>query len=280
MLEALLVAASVTVTPPPMDTIVPMRRGDRIVIENLSGDIVVEGWTRDQLEIVTEDREARMRVARRGAVLEIGPDEGRRRRRSVDARIRIPVWADLEVGGLSLDISIRGVDGVLDIGTVSGDIVIRDAGGRVEVRSIDGEVRVENARGGVRASSQSDDVTLVGVSGPVEVHSGSGDLRLDDISSASVRAETQDGDILYEGTIEDGGSYGFFVHDGDAVIAVPETMDARVSVSTFDGEFESEFPVVVQRFTGGREFEFVLGAGRARVEIEVFDGEIRLLRRR
>jgi hypothetical protein len=52
-----------------------------------------------------------------------------------------------------------------------------------------------------------------------------------------------------------------------------------VSVSTFDGEFESEFPVVVQRFTGGREFEFILGEGAARLQIQVFDGEIRLLQR-
>jgi len=279
MLEALLLLATVA-APPPLDTIVEMRRGDRVVVENLSGDLVVEGWSRDQIEIVTDDRDARLRVTRRGSVVEVGPDEGRRRRRSVDVRIRMPVWADLEVGGLSLDITVRGVDGALDVGSVSGDIFVRDAAGRVEVRSIDGEIRVENARGGVRASSQSDDVSVIGVSGPVEVHSGSGDIVLDDVDSGSVRAETQDGDILYDGDIEDGGSYGFFVHDGDAVIAVPESMDARISVSTFDGEFESEFPVVVQRFTGGREFEFVLGAGRAHVQIEVFDGEIRLLRRR
>ena len=57
-------------------------------------------------------------------------------------------------------------------------------------------------------------------------------------------------------------------------------MSARVAVSTFDGEFESEFPVIIERFTGGREFDFVLGDGRARIEIQVFDGEINLLRRR
>ena len=96
----------------------------------------------------------------------------------------------------------------------------------------------------------------------------------------SVRAETQDGNILFSGTIADTGDYGFFVHDGDATIAIPSSSSAQVSVSTFDGEFESEFPVVIERFTGGREFDFQVGTGAARIQIQVFDGEIRLVQRR
>ena len=86
-----------------------------------------------------------------------------------------------------------------------------------------------------------------------------------------------------EGTVEHRdihNQYGFYVHDGDVIIEVPSPMNARVSVSTFDGEFESDFPVIVEHFTGGREFEFTLGDGSARLRIEVFDGEIRLLQRR
>lgn len=139
---------------------------------------------------------------------------------------------------------------------------------------------VVGARGDVLASSQADDVTVVRASGSVRVHSGSGDVVLEDINSSSVRAETQDGDIEFSGTVATGGTYGFFVHDGDATIALPASAGVQASVSTFDGEFESEFPVIVRRFTGGREFEFTLGDGSARLEIQVFDGEIRLVQRR
>jgi DUF4097 and DUF4098 domain-containing protein YvlB len=132
----------------------------------------------------------------------------------------------------------------------------------------------------VNASSQSDEVRLRDVEGDVDVHSGSGDLTLVDIRSRRLRAETQDGDITFSGSIVEGGSYGFFVHDGDATIAIPSETSARVAVSTFDGDFESEFPVRIERFTGGREFDFTLGDGSARIEIQVFDGEIRLLERR
>jgi hypothetical protein len=279
VITAILLATALAAPTARADTIVDMRRGDHVVIANLSGELIVEGWDRDALEIFAEDGDARLRVTRSGPAVRVGPDGGRRRRSS-DARIRIPAWADLEIEGVSLDITIRGVGGALSVGNVSGDIVIRDIGGRVEARSIDGEIHVEDARAGVHASSQSDDVVLRRVTGPVEVHSGDGDVLLDDVTSESVRAETQDGDIVFSGSIADGGDYGFFLHDGDAMIAVPASSSARVSVSTFDGEFESEFPVVVQRFTGGREFEFVLGDGGARLQIEAFDGEIRLLRRR
>jgi len=193
--------------------------------------------------------------------------------------VRVPSWIDVEVGSRSMGVVVRGVGGTLDVRNVSGDVVIESVGGPVEVRSVGGEIRVTDASGGVRASSQSDDVTLRRVSGPIEVHSGDGDIVLDDVRSASVRAEAQDGDVTFNGPISTGGDYGFFVHDGDATIAVPEATDARVRVSTFDGEFQSDFTVRVERFSAGRRFDFVLGDGGALVQIEVFDGDIRLLRK-
>jgi len=260
------------------DTVVTMRRGDRVVLANLQGEVVIEGWDADRREVEGLDGEAELDVERSGGEVRVVRG-GRRHRRDVEASIRVPSWADVEIVGISLDVHVRGLAGELRVGNVSGDIRIRDVTGPVDARSIDGSIEIEGARGGVRASSQSDDVLVVGAAGPIEAHSGSGDLLLSEIESASVRAETQDGDVRFSGTIADGGSYGFFVHDGDAEIEIPEGVNAQVSVSTFDGEFESQFPVVVQRFTGGREFEFVLGEGGARIEIEVFDGEIRLLRR-
>lgn len=264
----------------PVDTTLAVERGDRIILENVSGEITIEAWDRDVLEVRSDDEESGLVARRSGRVIRIELDDRKGRRRSVEASIRLPGWVELQVSGRVLDLWVDGVDESVDVSTVSGDVWVRNAGGPVDVRTIEGEVDISAVRSGVRASSQSDDVRLRDVSGPVEVHSGSGDLALIDIRSTSVRAETQDGDIEFSGTISSDGEYGFFVHDGDAMVAIPEDASARVSVSTFDGEFESEFPVVLQRFTGGREFDFTVGEGRARIEIQVFDGEIRLLRRR
>jgi hypothetical protein len=261
------------------DTVVDVRRGDRVVIEQVTGEIAITAWDRDALELRTEPGGSGVVIRRSGTDLHL-ESEDRPRRRSVAATLRVPRWIDLEVGSRALDISVAGLAGATTIGSVSGDVRIEDVDGPVEVRTMRGEIVVVDARGPVRVSSQSDDVTLRRISGPVEAHSGDGDVLLEDIRAETVRVEAQDGDVTFSGTITPGGDYGFFVHDGDAAIAIPETTDARVSVSTFDGEFRSEFTVQVDRFTSGREFEFTLGSGEARMRIEVFDGEIRLLRRR
>jgi Toastrack DUF4097 len=272
----LLVVASVT-SPAP-DTIVDLQRGDRIVVEGLAGNLTVSTWSRSAIEVHTGEDEP-VSVRRDGSDVRVAGDDRRRRGRSVEASIRVPSWVDLDVRSRALDVSISGVAGTIRVGSVNGDVRVDDAGGDVDVTSITGEIDITDARGHVRASSQSDDVTLTRVAGPIEVHSGDGDIRLQDVSSSSVRAEAQDGDVFFDGTIAPKGDYGFFLHDGDATISVPSTASAHVSVSTFDGEFRSDFTVKVERFTSGRQFAFDIGDGSARVQIEVFDGDIRLQRR-
>ena len=273
---ALAFAVAATVQSP--DTVLAVNRGDRLVLEGISGVISVVAWERDQLELRGNNGNLPLAIRRTGATLQIDSDGTRRRRRSLEASIRVPAWMDLEVRGSSLDLSVRGLDGAVRIANVSGDVHVEDSGGPVDVRSIRGEVVVVDARGAVRASSQADDVTISRVSGPLEVHSGDGDIILESIESMSVRAEAQDGDIVFTGSILDGGEYHFYLHDGDVLLAVPPTVSARVNVSTFDGEFSSDFPVRVESFSAGREFDFVLGSGGALIDIEVFDGEIRLVR--
>jgi hypothetical protein len=55
-------------------------------------------------------------------------------------------------------------------------------------------------------------------------------------------------------------------------------MSAMVSVSTFSGDFESDFPVPVRETRKGRRFSFTLGAGSAQVSLESFQGTIRLVK--
>jgi len=272
---ALVLAVASTVQ---ADTTLAVNRGDRVVLEGISGVIAITAWDRDELEVRSTTGNTPLAVRRTGATLQVEPD-GPRRRRSLDAVIRVPPWMDVEVGGSALDLNVTGIDGALRVANVSGDVQIRDAGGAVDVRSIRGEVVVVDARGAVRASSQADDVTLRRVVGSVEAHSGDGDIILDQLESMSVRAEAQDGDIVFSGSIGNGGEYRFYLHDGDVLLEVPADVSARVHVSTFDGEFTSDFPVRVESFSAGRQFDFVLGRGSALIDIEVFDGEIRLARR-
>jgi hypothetical protein len=51
-----------------------------------------------------------------------------------------------------------------------------------------------------------------------------------------------------------------------------------VAVSTFSGEFESEFPVPIRGTRKGKGFNFTLGGGSAQVTLESFQGTIQLVR--
>ena len=54
--------------------------------------------------------------------------------------------------------------------------------------------------------------------------------------------------------------------------------NATVSIATFNGEFESEFPVTLTEARKGKRFSFTLGSGSAQVTLESFQGTIRLVR--
>jgi DUF4097 and DUF4098 domain-containing protein YvlB len=104
-----------------------------------------------------------------------------------------------------------------------------------------------------------------------------GEIRLERITSPSVEGATVNGEIVYDGTIQDNGRYWFNTHNGDLVVSVPRNANVTVSVSTFNGEFESDFPVTLTG-TRGKRFNFTLGGGSARLELESFGGTIRLVR--
>lgn len=259
------------------DTIVELRRGDRVVVSGLSGMLTVEAVPGDRLEVTGARRPGEVGVRHADGRLVIGAVGGRGGDRTVDVRLRVPEWAELDIDGMDLDVAVRGMAGSVSIGTISGDVRIEGTSGRVRVRTMSGGIVAESTSGPLSLSSHSDDVRVRASSGPLEVQSLAGDLFLEGVRSTSVRAESQAGDVTFEGDIIAGGNYRFFLHSGDARLVLPRNLSAVIRVSTFHGSLESDFPVRVSGFTSGRPFEFTVGDGGAEIRVEVFDGEIRLV---
>jgi hypothetical protein len=92
-----------------------------------------------------------------------------------------------------------------------------------------------------------------------------------------VDISTVSGEVVYDGTIRDAGHYRFSTHEGDVLIGIPDKTNATISVSTFNGDFDSSFPVSVTE-TKRRRFTFSIGSGSARVELSTFNGDIKLRR--
>jgi len=83
------------------------------------------------------------------------------------------------------------------------------------------------------------------------------------------------------GAIHDGGRYGFHSHSGDLTVRPDGDLSAIVSVSTFSGDMESDWPMTINPGGGRvhpREWEFTIGGGSARMNLESFSGTIYLRR--
>jgi hypothetical protein len=52
----------------------------------------------------------------------------------------------------------------------------------------------------------------------------------------------------------------------------------NVSVATFNGAFSSSIPVTIERGHRARRFNFTLGSGSAKLELESFSGSVELAR--
>jgi DUF4097 and DUF4098 domain-containing protein YvlB len=93
-----------------------------------------------------------------------------------------------------------------------------------------------------------------------------------------VEANTINGDVLYEGTITDGGSYSFSSHNGDMTVSVPEGANVTVTAATANGDIDASFTLPFTGTPGKRRYTFKLGSGSARMEVESFQGDIKLRR--
>ena len=281
MVTAIAVMAALAVGAPTMaaDTTVPVERGNRLEVDNFRGEVVVRTWDRDAVRIRGElSSRQRIEVVRTGSTLRIRPRTYRGGPQDADFEIEVPRWMDVRVEGNQVDVSVTGTEGGVSVETVGGDVVVNGGAGLINVRSIQGEIVVRNARAQVEAVSVNEDVRLTGIVGDIFVETTNGDVTMREIRSGTTRATTVNGDIVYDGTISDGGRYVFSTHNGDLSVTVPESANTTVSVSTYHGEFESDFPVRLTGTTRDRQFNFTLGSGGARIELESFNGEI-LLRR-
>ena len=260
------------------DTTISVKPGARLELNNFSGDIAVETWTRNAVRIQADhSSRAEVQIEENGPSISIDIQHWRGIPTSVDYHLTVPKWMALELSGVNTEISVLGAQGDVEAQSVEGDVSI--IGGRkVTAGSVSGSVRVSGAQGRVECSSVNASVEVRKSSGSVSASSANGEVLFDDIESDDVEASTVNGEVRFSGPFKDDGSYRFSSHNGSVVVTMPEGTNASVSVSTFSGGFESSFEVPLKGTKRGKSFDFTLGSGGARIALESFQGSI-LLRR-
>lgn len=263
------------------DTTLAVPAGTRLEVSNFAGTTHITAWDRNEVRIRGQhgSRDV-IEIELRGSVLSVD-SERRHGMPVVDYEITVPRAMPVSVEGVENEVTIEGIAGAIAVSTVEGGIIVRGAGGELSLSSVDGDIAVDGGRTRIAVTSVDGTVTVTGARGAVTVETVDGDITLENVESGDVDLGTVDGDVRYQGTVQDGGRYRLTTHDGDIVLSAPAGINAAVSVATFDGTFEADpaFSVQVSQVRPGRRFSFTLGTGSARVELESFEGMIRLERR-
>lgn len=260
-----------------LDTTLAARAGTRLSVSNLSGEITIRAWDRQQVRVVAEYDRARVEVDQGPGRIGVR-SVNRRGTEDVEFTITVPTGTPVEINGTSTDVTMIGVCGEATVNTVSGDVDVQCVG-EATIMSVSGDVTVTDARAGLEAGSTSGEVVVHGARGDVTAHSVSGDVELAQVDGVNVSAETVSGEISYAGRILDNGRYRFEAHSGDVTVRVAGNLNALISVGTFSGDFESDFPIELSPGSKmGREWEFRLGTGSARLRLRSFSGTIGLRR--
>lgn len=257
-----------------------------VELKQVPGDIVVSSWREPRIRIraYAERVPLRTEFSRRRAFVALDLPESANRNwggRIGETRYEVTVPEGVRViaGTVSGDVSVRGTRGAVKVSSVSGDASATETRGEVEVSSVSGDALLRQAAGRVSATSVSGDVRVTDVAGNVKATTVSGDLLLDDVRADDVEVKSVSGEIRFTGPIARTGRYELTTHSGTVELRVPASTRAAVTMSTFSGEIDSDFPVTLQPGASvgrrNRSLEFRIGDGDGgRIMAKTFSGDV------
>jgi DUF4097 and DUF4098 domain-containing protein YvlB len=262
-----------------IDSTVPAQPGQRLVVDAYGGEIDVKTWGRNAVRVEADpSSRTSVQIAAAAGAVNVRTEGRRGPPSAVDLTITVPAWMGLDLSGVYTDVKVAGVRAPINVETVQGEVDVTGGEGLVSLRSVQGQVILRQAKGRIDVHSVNEDVRVSDASGEIVAETVNGEIALDRVDATSLDASTINGDVGYDGPIRTGGRYSLSSHNGDVTLTVAEGTSATVSVSTFSGEFESEFPVTLRETRKGKRFSFTIGSGSAQVTLESFQGSVQLVR--
>jgi len=231
----------------------PLKRGGTFSLANVNGNITVETWGRDEVEIQAEKavRGERENLDRIKIEIEAGPTSVvvdtvfpkiPRFRGRVTYEIKVPEDIDLDM--------IRSVNGSVRIfGPLS----------EVNALSTNGSIRVEGALGQISCSTTNGNVDVSDIQGEILARSTNGSLHLEIVSIAGeITATTTNGSITLD--------------------IVSGNIDADLEARTTNGRISVDFPVTLPAgwSSSKRRVEGKIGNGGPQISLKTTNGSVRI----
>ncbi len=272
----------------------PLESTGKVYLENISGDITVSSWDKNEIEITAIKKGRRERDL----------DDATIHIRQIDGNIRIitrhdrefslfrsgsvsiiydivvPAKASVRVKSISGDVEVRKIGGLLNVETVSGEIRVRLAESNVRCKSTSGDIDMEYIHGDAELESVSGEISIQEIEGSVEAGTVSGDIELEAFSySEEIEVSSTSGDVKLRGELSPGGIYRLDLFSGDTKVVIPSDSDFEFSAKTFSGSIESDFELKLSGRFNPKKIRGTVGKGGASLAISSFSGNIRIMKR-
>lgn len=267
----------------------PLDRDGKVYLENVSGDIIVKTWEKNEVKILAR-KVAKNEESLDKVFFDVNQTNNNIRIKtrhkktwglfkSVNASIHydllIPDKAQLRVKSVSGSVEALNIGGSVDIETVSGRIELVEAGRGAKCKSISGALHLEEITGDTSVSSTSGKIRVDGVKGSVEAHSISGSVVLQEISLAEeIKAETISGRIKMQGELSPGGNYEFKTISGGIRLDLPSKSDFELEANTTSGAVRCDFELKVSGKISRKKIQGVVGEGGSSLKISSLSGGI------
>ncbi|MEO8715964.1 MAG: DUF4097 family beta strand repeat-containing protein [Acetobacteraceae bacterium] len=267
-----------------VDSTFAFDKSGSIAVTARSGDIVITGWNRDQVRLRatgdSDDADSTGDIRLDASSSRLTVESTGRRGGDTRFELSVPYGVRVVATSRSGDVSVRGTRGQVEIHSQNGDVDVDDVATRLDVRTFSGDLTATNIMGDVEISTLNGGVRITDLRGNVDVGTISGDIELRGVQSKLVRAHTTSGDVTYDGVIDPAGRYELSAHSGDLRLHVPRNASAQLTVSTWNGGIDSEFPITLTPgehgigLTTSKRLTFQIGGGAARITAETFSGDI------
>lgn len=289
-----------------VDEILKVSSDVTVEIEHQNGKIKIEGWDRDEVQVVGElDDKAEEFIfeERRGRVLiEVKMPKNKSWssvRKGDDLDIKVPFSSLVRYSGINADADITNLKQGLQAETVNGKIDARDIAGRIGLESVNGDLDARDLTGNIHFETVNGRIRDRNSSGS-ELFFGSVNGDIESKSTIKeVSVETVNGGIELD--LDEVEELGMSTVNGTIEVSMQLLEKGRVDGSTVSGEIEIAFQKGVsakfdiQAHAGGRIvnrlsdhkaekakygpsrwLEFELEGGKGRVDLSTVSGRIEL----
>ena len=259
-----------------IDTTFAFDRRGSVVLVSGAGEIDVTAWDRPQIRVRARSERSVIRMDATPTRLSL--DVVRARGGDTRFEVTVPYGVRVSARAMTGDVTITGTKGSVEARTQSGDLTVTDVAETIDLNTYSGDIIARALNGTVEATTLNGEIAISDAKGDVDVTTVSGDIDLRNVVARFVRAKSTSGTVRYDGTLDAAGRYDLGSHSGDVYLVIPQAANALITIATYSGEIDSEFPITLKPGEHGigssKRFTFEIGKGDSRISAESFSGDI------